>query len=175
MQAIQVDRRVRVRATSELSLADIEVDGENVQYAVAGSNATIYLANIDPIYVLLGCVLCEPAHPVPLATSFSAQIVTFDLKFPLTAGSAVELFHHSKDTSATISKIDATLDKATGEVLKQNPRMVSKGASARVQIKLRPHGNSGKPARIPLETFAANKSMGRVLLRRAGETVAAGT
>jgi elongation factor 1 alpha-like protein len=100
---------------------------------------TIYLAAIDPIYVNLGCVLCEPKTPIPLASTITAQIVTFELKFPLTAGSSVrkiakqpctrltgcqqvELFHHSKDTPATITKIEATLDKATGEVLKTNPR-----------------------------------------------------
>lgn len=53
-------------------------------------------------------------------------------------------------------------------------RMVSKGASARVQVKLRTSGSSAKKNRIPLETFASNKSMGRILLRRGGETVAAG-
>merc|ERR1712093_575501 len=96
------------------------------------------------VYVNVGCVLCPPSQPVPLSSSFTAQIITFDLKFPLTAGSAVELFHHSKDNSAIISKIEATLDRATGEVLKANPRMVSKGGSARVQIKLRATGSSSK-------------------------------
>ena len=52
--------------------------------------------------------------------------------------------------------------------------MISKGASARVQIKLRPSGSSAKRSSIPIETFASSKSMGRVLLRRGGETVAAG-
>lgn len=52
--------------------------------------------------------------------------------------------------------------------------MVSKGASARVVIKLRSSATSGKTASIPIETFASNKNMGRILLRRSGETVAAG-
>lgn len=68
---------------------DIEVEGETVDYAVAGSNVTIYLAAIDPIYVNIGCVLCEPKSPIPLASTITAQIVTFELKFPLTTGSAV--------------------------------------------------------------------------------------
>ena len=97
--------------------------------------------------------------------------------------------------SATISKIDATLDKATGEVIKTNPRytklsrrylrflasecllagrMISRGMSARVRIQVRPSGSSVNSNAIPLETFAVNKAMGRILLRRGGETVAAG-
>jgi len=172
---VQLGERLAVLPGDETGVVrNIELDGETVDYAVAGSNVTIYLAAIDPIYVNLGCVLCEPKTPIPLASTITAQIVTFELKFPLTAGSSVELFHHSKDTPATITKIEATLDKATGEVLKTNPRMVSRGSSARVQIKIRASGSSSKRNTVPIETFAANKSMGRVLLRRGGETVAAG-
>ena len=55
-------------------------------------------------------------------------------------------------------------------------RVLTKGTSAEVQIVLRSTMASGisSTSRIPLETFAANKDMGRILLRRAGETIAAG-
>ena len=52
--------------------------------------------------------------------------------------------------------------------------MLTKGASAEVQITLRSAGGTGRPYSVPLETFATNKEMGRVLIRRGGETVAAG-
>lgn len=91
-------------------------------------------------------------------------------------------------------KLLSTLDRATGEVLKSNPRYIpsishassllfmkihrvlTKGTSADVQIVLRSTVVSGvsSTSRIPLETFAANKDMGRILLRRGGETIAAG-
>lgn len=35
-------------------------------------------------------------------------------------------------------------------------------------------GTAGGLKGIPLETFSANKDMGRILLRRGGETIAAG-
>lgn len=69
----------------------IEIDGEPSSYATAGSNVTLYLAAIDPLYVNVGCVLCEPEHRIPLASSFLAQVVTFELKFPITTGSAVSI------------------------------------------------------------------------------------
>lgn len=50
--------------------------------------------------------------------------------------------------------------------------------SAEVHIVLRTTSMSGPAARvqpIPLEPFAINKEMGRLLLRRGGETIAAGT
>ena len=54
--------------------------------------------------------------------------------------------------------------------------MLTKGTSAEVQIVLRSTVVSGisSTSRIPLETFATNKDMGRILLRRGGETIAAG-
>lgn len=44
-----------------------------------------------------------------------------------------------------------------------------------VEITLRsPAGSNAKSPVLPLETGASNKEMGRVLLRRGGETIAAG-
>jgi elongation factor 1 alpha-like protein len=126
-----------------------------------------------------GCVLCPPSDLVPLVTSFAAQIIVFDINVPILSGAAVELFHHSRDTPATISKLQATLDKTNGSIIKQNPRcatqlafrlrvddadrMLQGGVSARVLIQLR------SPA-IPIEAFSVNKGMGRILLRREGHT-----
>jgi hypothetical protein len=43
----------------------------------------------------------------------------------------VELFHHSRDVPATISKLIASLDRASGAVIKQNPRFVAYCAKIR--------------------------------------------
>lgn len=106
----------------------------------------------------------------------------------------VEVFHHSRDVSATIASLIATLDRASGTVIKKNPRFVcvadsiteilnrqlysvlTKGTSAEIQIALRPSSvsNPGPARPIPLEPFSINKDMGRVLIRRGGETIAAG-
>ncbi|GAA6028258.1 hypothetical protein JCM8097_006943 [Rhodosporidiobolus ruineniae] len=150
----------------------LELDGELVPYASAGQNVTVFLSNIDPVQLSVGSVLCPPSQPVPLTSTFTAQIIVFEPKHPITAGYAIELFHHSRDIPATIVGLEAILDKATGKVEKQNPRMVTKNSSARVKIQLRP-AVGGRNA-IPIEPFAVNKGMGRVVLRRNGETVAAG-
>jgi elongation factor 1 alpha-like protein len=64
---------------------------------------TLYLAAIDPIWVNVGCVLCEPSRPIPLASAIVAQIVAFELKFPLTAGSAV--------SPLAASQVEGTIDE----------------------------------------------------------------
>jgi hypothetical protein len=55
--------------------------------------------------------------------------------------------------------------------------VLTKGTSADVQITIRQAAFAGPGARsaaIPLELFSTNKEMGRILIRRGGETIAAG-
>jgi len=73
----------------------------------------------------------------------------------------------------------STLDRATGATLKNKPRVLSKGTSAIVKVTLRGGTMSDTTSasgitRVAIEPFKDNKDMGRVLLRRSGETVAAG-
>ena len=71
------------------------------------------------------------------------------------------------DEPASVIKLVEIIDKSTGEVTKRNPRCLTKGMTAKIQIKL-----AQRP--IPLETFKDNKQMGRIMLRKDGDTVAAG-
>ncbi|KAL1681342.1 EF Tu GTP binding domain-containing protein [Schizophyllum commune] len=175
---VQVGDRVRVLPGDETAyVKTIETEDESLVWATSGSNVTLYLTNIDPINLNIGSVLCLPHEPIPLAASFSARIIVFDVQIPITTGTTVELFHHSRDVPATISKLVATLDRGTGKVLKEHPRVLTKSTSAEVHISLRATAMTGpnsvaKP--IPIEPFSVNKDMGRILIRRGGETIAAG-
>jgi len=175
---VQVGERVRVLPGDETAvIKSIEVEEENQPWAAAGSNVTIYLTLVDPVHVNIGTVLCPLTDIVPLATVFTAQIIVFDIQVPITAGTSVELFHQSRDVPATISRLVATLDRGLGTAIKQNPRVLTKGISAEVQISLRAVAVSGPSSTarpIPLEPFSSNKDMGRILIRRGGETIGAG-
>ena len=72
----------------------------------------------------IGSVLCPQSSLVPQVTTFSAQIILFDLDIPITAGTPVELYHHSENLPANVSKLINTLDRATGAIIKNNPRSV---------------------------------------------------
>ena len=96
-------------AIQSLSIyAAIDQDNESVQWAAAGSHVTLFLGSVDPInlrYVhqllhtipsdainlpfSIGYVLCPPSSLVPLATSFNAQVIIFDIQIPLTIGASV--------------------------------------------------------------------------------------
>ncbi|BGP72534.1 hypothetical protein NBRC10513v2_005930 [Rhodotorula toruloides] len=152
----------------------LEVNGELVPYATAGANATIFLSGIEANQLSVGSVLCPRSQPVPVVSTFTAQVLVFEPKHPITAGYAVELFHHSRDIPASIVALEAMLDKTTGKVTKTSPRMLPKNSSARIRVQLRNATTGGRSGAIPIEPFSVNKAMGRVLFRRNGETVAAG-
>jgi elongation factor 1 alpha-like protein len=67
----------------------IEVKEESVPWAAAGMNATLYLTSIDPVHLNIGNVLCPPTNLVPLATTFTARIIIFDIQVPITSGASV--------------------------------------------------------------------------------------
>ena len=54
-------------------------------------------------------------------------------------------------------------------------RVLQRGVTATVELTLRsPPESTGRAPSMPLELAAENKEMGRVLIRRGGETIAAG-
>ncbi|CAD6903288.1 unnamed protein product [Tilletia controversa] len=172
---VQVGDRLRVVPGDETAvIRAIEADDEQVPWAVAGSNVTLYLSSIDQVHVNIGSVLCTPGAELPICSTFLAQVLVFEPSYPLVAGSQVELFHHSANVAATLTELVSITDKATGQPTKRKPRVLSKGVTAQVRITVMAGGAAGQSRGIPVEDFKTNKEMARILLRREGETVAAG-
>lgn len=172
---VQVGDNVRsVPGDAVAAVRTIEIDdGDTAPYAVAGQNVTLYLANVDSNQLAIGSVLCPPNRPARLISRFTAQILVFDVSTPIIPGTAVELFHHSVNLPATFTRLLSVSER--GKVVKTNPRVLQKGMTATVEITLRASkGSTTRTATMPLETAAENKEMGRVLIRRGGETIAAG-
>ncbi|CAO3640610.1 unnamed protein product [Cunninghamella blakesleeana] len=165
---VQIGEQVMVVPGNEIGIIKaIQVNEESTTWGAAGDSVLMSISGLDILNLSTGCVLCNPLEPVPVTTTFTAQIVVFDIKVPITSGFPIILHHQSLNEPASIIKLISTLDKSTGEVIKRNPRHLSKGATAKVKIQL-----SHRP--IPLETFKDNKQLGRIMLRKGGETVAAG-
>jgi elongation factor 1 alpha-like protein len=99
---------------------------------------------------------------------FNAQIVVMDPQVPLIQGSRLLLHYHAISQPVIITKLSCIIDKATGEVLKEKPRVIGKSQVAKVEIMV------DESKAICLETFKDCKELGRFLLRRQGKTVAAG-
>ncbi|KAI7847354.1 P-loop containing nucleoside triphosphate hydrolase protein [Circinella umbellata] len=165
---VQVGEQLMVVPGGEMGIVKaLQVSDESSNWGAAGDSVLMTLSGLDIMNLSSGCVLCNPLSPVPVTSTFTAQIVVFDLKVPITNGYPVILHHQSLDEPASIIKLECILDKSTGEIIKRNPRHLSKGMTAKVKIQL-----TNRP--IPLESFKDNKQLGRIMLRKGGETVAAG-
>ncbi|PBP17260.1 P-loop containing nucleoside triphosphate hydrolase [Diplocarpon rosae] len=136
----------------------LEIDKEDVDWAVAGQNVTVHLSGIEEQHLKVGDMLCSPSSPVANVKDFTAKVLAFEF---LTLGS-VDVHRGRLHAAARIEKIVGVLDKKTGSLeRKKKARIIKPGELARVNIAF-------EGVSVPLEAGA------KVVLRSGGETVAAG-
>lgn len=159
--------KVLVCPTKETAeVRGISINDLSSNVAFAGDQVSVTLSGIDMQNVSVGYVLSDPINQVPVTTRFEARIVVFNVKVPITKGYPVLIHHQSLVESANIVKLKALLNKSTGEQLKKNPRCLGNNCVAVVEIEVcRP---------ICVERYKDVKELGRVMLRVAGTTIAAG-
>ncbi|KAJ2409245.1 hypothetical protein GGI10_004722, partial [Coemansia sp. RSA 2530] len=144
----------------------IDVDFVTEEWAVAGDSVVLMIQGLDIQHISVGSVVCTPERPIQCTTRFEAQLVVFDTPVPITNGFPGLLHMQSLNVPAVVSRIIETFDQRSGEVLKRRPRHIRKGATARVEIVAE--------APVCLELFKDSKELGRIMLRKSGETIAAG-
>ncbi|KAJ2019321.1 hypothetical protein IWW57_005120, partial [Coemansia sp. S610] len=144
----------------------IDVDFVTEEWAVAGDSVVLMIQGLDIQHISVGSVVCTPERPIQCTTRFEAQLVVFDPPVPITNGFPGLLHMQSLNVPAVVSRIIETFDQRSGEVLKRRPRHIRKGATARVEIVAE--------APVCLELFKDSKELGRIMLRKNGETIAAG-
>lgn len=162
---LQKDDTVLCMPSKEPARVKSLISGEETETAFAGDNTTLTLADIDPIHLRVGDILCHATNPVPISTSFKARMVTFPMLRPLLTGSSVVLHRGRADLPAIIRKIEVPDKSKPGQF--KTARHVIGASQAIMTIEL-------VRGVIPLETFHANKDLGRVIVRREGDTVCAG-
>ena len=151
------DTVIIVPANQTASIRGLEVDSEPAEWAVAGQNVILHLADIDAKYLKSGDVVCPPTAPVQCIKSFTVKILAFEHITPMHC----EIHKGRLHAPGRVTKLLAQLDKTSGAAVKgKKPRMVKPGAVARVMVE------AEEP--IPLEQG------GRVILRAGGETIGAG-
>lgn len=138
---------------------------EDVEMAFAGDNISLSLTNIDPMHLRSGDVLCHADDPVINVTSFTSQMVIFQMLRPLLTGSSIILHRGRADLPAVVKKLEVLSKKQPGEY--RTVRHVTGGSLCLMTIEL-------IRGIIPLEAFANNKDLGRIIVRREGDTIAAG-
>eukprot|EP00978_Attheya_sp_CCMP212_P007886 scaffold18340_cov53-Attheya_sp.AAC.2 len=153
-------------------------NGERLTYAMAGDLVEVVLGGIDVARVSVGCILSH--CPVGLRPSVQkkvrAKILVMDaLQVPIIRGAQVLLHMHSLSVPTVISKLLSAMQTPKHQHQKNgappqevlNPRVLVAGTmSATVELKL--------SERICIERYSDNRSLGRFVLRRGGETIAIG-
>uniref|UniRef100_A0A2M4A8K3 Putative elongation factor 1 alpha n=1 Tax=Anopheles triannulatus TaxID=58253 RepID=A0A2M4A8K3_9DIPT len=165
--AVCTNDKVLVCPSKEQAIVKgITIDELPQPTAFAGDQVSLTLANVDVSNIAVGYILSDLYHPVPLATRILARIVVFNIKVPITMGYPVLVHHQSLIEPATVRKLKAHLHKGTGEVIKKNPRCLGNNSCALVEVEFQ------RP--IAIERYADCKDLGRIMLRVAGVTIAAG-
>lgn len=155
--SLQIGDQILTMPSGEKAvIKSLEVDGEPSEWAVAGQNVVLNLANIDPIHLRSGDVICTPASPVQNITTFTTKVLAFDHLMPM----LVDIHRGRLHVPGRISRLVATLDKGTGAPVKKKPKIIPPGTVARIVVEM--------DQAIPLEAPA------RIVLRASGDTVAAG-
>lgn len=159
--------KVLVCPTKEMAeVRSLSINDMSRGVAFAGDQVCVTLSGIDMQNVSVGYILSDPIQQVPVCTRFEARLVVFNVKVPITKGFPVLIHHQSLVESANIVKLKALLSKSTGELLKKNPRCLGNNSVAVVNIEVcRP---------ICIERYKDVNELGRVMLRVAGITIAAG-
>ncbi|KAJ5168821.1 HBS1-like protein [Penicillium canariense] len=155
--SLQMGDQILTLPSGETALIrSVDVDGEPSDWAVAGQNVVLNLANIDPVHLRSGDVICRASAPIKTITSFTAKVLAFEHLMPM----QVDVHRGRLHVPGRISKLVASLDKASGTALKKRPKIVGPGTVARVVVEM--------DQAVPLEAPT------RIVLRAGGATVAAG-
>ncbi|KAJ2158326.1 hypothetical protein GGF46_003853 [Coemansia sp. RSA 552] len=144
----------------------IDVDFITEEWAVAGDSVVLMIQGIDIQQFSVGSVVCALEKPVGITRRFEAQLAVFEPPVPITNGFPALLHMQSLAVPAVVCRIIETFDQRTGEVKRRRPRHIRKGATARVEM------TTESP--VCLELFKDSKDLGRIMLRKGGETIAAG-
>ncbi|OQE29066.1 hypothetical protein PENFLA_c004G06707 [Penicillium flavigenum] len=155
--SLQMGDHILIMPSGETAtVRSLEVDSQPSDWAVAGQNVVLNIANIDPIHLRSGDVVCRPSSPIPTITSFTAKVLAFEHLMPM----QVDVHRGRLHVPGRISKLAASLDKASGAAIKKRPKIVGPGVVVRVVVEM--------DQAVPLEAPT------RIVLRAGGSTVAAG-
>lgn len=134
----------------------LELNGESVDWAVAGQHVVIYLSHVDEENISIGNVICPSREPVRCVDTFTMKALAFDTFFPM----PVDIHRGSLHVPGMIFQLRAVLDINGGAITQRKPQVVKAGSVAR--IRMRTH------EKVFLEKGD------RVVIRYNGDTVAAG-
>lgn len=166
---LQAGETVRIHPTGDcLQVQAITVLGKQEPLAVCGqivllSFRTHQLKNKLTDDLAIGDLVLSLDSVIRLVRSFEASITTFRMDMPLLLGAPFVLFRHNASVAARISKILSIKNSKRTKmhlVSQQEALVIIETTEDRL---------------FPVAKFSNSKALGRVVLRKEGITIAAGT
>ncbi|ELT90052.1 hypothetical protein CAPTEDRAFT_178027 [Capitella teleta] len=165
--SVQVGDRLVIMPQGDIcNVKGIAIDEAPLSIAFAGDNAVLTITGSDMNNIGVGSILCDPMLPIKVTSRFRARVVIFNIDVPITKGFPVVLHYQSLNEPAHIHRLISQLNKSNGEILKKKPRCLTKNMNAVIELSL--------SRTVCLELHKDCKELGRIMLRYAGHTIAAG-
>jgi elongation factor 1 alpha-like protein len=164
---VEANERLVLRPSNDqVTVKSILIENSNVPSAFAGDNVILNIQGVDSTHLFVGNVICDPEYPIPCATIIQARIIIFNTVTPIVPGTPIVFHFKSIQEQAKISSLVEELDRSTGELIRRNPRRLTKNSSAVIEITLQ--------RQICCELYSDVKELVRFMLRQGGSTIAAG-
>jgi len=145
----------------------VEMHHESLPEALPGDNVGFNVKNVSIKDIKRGMVASDSKNdPAKGAKSFYAQVIILNHPGEIHAGYQPVLDCHTAHVACKFSEIKEKIDRRSGKVLEQNPKMVKSGDAAMITLV------PSKP--MCVESFQEYPPLGRFAVRDMRQTVAVG-
>ena len=145
----------------------VEMHHESLSEALPGDNVGFNVKNVSVKDIRRGNVASDSKNePAKETASFNAQVIVLNHPGQIHAGYAPVLDCHTAHIACKFSEILNKMDRRSGKVLEEGPKMIKNGDAA--MVKMIPQ----KP--MCVEPFQAFPPLGRFAVRDMRQTVAVG-
>lgn len=141
-------------------------NNEKAKFALAGDAVELTLSHEDTSLFEIGSVICSPDDVIKVTDKIKVKIITLELAVPFTLGQNLIIHCHAATAPGKITKMVSLHDPKTGEVTKKKPRILKSFQTATIELSL--------SKAICMEKYEDYPSLGRIVLRLGGQTVAVG-
>jgi len=145
----------------------VEMHHESLTEAVPGDNVGFNVKNVSVKEIKRGMVAGDSKNDPPKgANSFVAQVIVLNHPGEIHAGYQPVLDCHTAHIACKFAELKQKIDRRSGKVLEENPKMVKSGDAS--MVKMVP----SKP--MCVESFSQYAPLGRFAVRDMKQTVAVG-
>jgi len=145
----------------------VEMHHTTLEKAVPGDNVGFNVKNVSIKDVKRGMVTSDSKNdPAKESKSFLAQVIVLNHPGEIHAGYQPVLDCHTAHVACKFAEIRQKIDRRSGKVLEENPKMVKTGDAAMINLV------PSKP--MCVEAFADYQPLGRFAVRDMRQTVAVG-